>query len=146
MLEISEVRENELPELAALYQQLTPNDASVPNMKLVLSSNEDNPNHVVWAARRDGRLVESLIAVTCEMLLGPCRSFMVVVDVLHRRTGVGTALLRTAEDYAKARNCSYIMLVTDTYRGDARHLYELAGYQSDGFTAFKKTLPDGATE
>jgi GNAT superfamily N-acetyltransferase len=62
------------------------------------------------------------------------------------RTGLGTALLRTADDFVKARNCSCIMLVTDTYRGGARHLYELAGYQSDGCTPFKKTLPDGATE
>ena len=62
------------------------------------------------------------------------------------RTGLGTALLRTADDFVKARNCSCIMLVTDTYRGGARHLYELAGSQSDGCTAFKKTLPDGATE
>ena len=91
MLEISKAREDELPELAALYQQLTPTDASVPNMKLVLSRNEDNPNHVVGAARRDGRLVGSLLAVTCEMLFGPCRSFMVVedvvVDVSHRPHG-----------------------------------------------------------
>jgi GNAT superfamily N-acetyltransferase len=150
MLEISEVREDELPELAALYQQLSPTEASVPNMRLVLSRNEDDPSHVVWAARRGGRLVGSLLAVTCEMLFGQCRSFMVVedvvVDVSHRRTGVGAALLRTAEDYAKTRNCSYIMLVTDTYREGAQRFYELAGYQSDGFTAFKKTLSDGATE
>ena len=150
MLEISEVREDELPELAALYQQFTPTDASVPNIRRILSRNQDNPSHVVWAARRDGQLVGSLLAVTCEMLFGPYRSFLVeedvVVDVSHRRTGVGTAFLRTAEDYARTRNCSYIMLVTDTYREGARYFYELAGYQSDGFTAFKKTLPDGATE
>ena len=89
MLEISEVRQDELPELAALFQQLSPTDASVPNMRLVLSKNEDNRSHVVWAARRGGRLVGSLLAVTCEMLFGQCRSFMVVedvvVDVSHRQ-------------------------------------------------------------
>ena len=150
MLDISEVREDELPKLAAPYQQLSPTDASVPNMRLVLSRNEDNPSHVVWAARRGGRLVGSLLAVTCEMLFGQCRSFMVVedvvVDVSHRRTGVGAALLRTAEDYARTRNCSYIMLVTDSYREGAQHFYKLAGYQSDGFAAFKKALSDGVTE
>ena len=91
MIEISEVREDKLPEVAALYQQLTPTDASVPNMRLVLSRNEDHPSHVVWAARRDGRLVGSLLAVTREMLLGPCRSFImvedVVVDLSHRPHG-----------------------------------------------------------
>jgi hypothetical protein len=60
-------------------------------MRLVLSRNEDHPSHVVWAARRDGRLVGSLLAVTREMLLGPCRSFImvedVVVDVSHRPHG-----------------------------------------------------------
>jgi len=38
------------------------------------------------------------------------------------------------------------MLITDTYPEGAQRFYGLAGYQSDGFTAFKKTLPDGATE
>lgn len=150
MLEISEIREDELPVLAILYQQLTPNEASLSDMRRVLSRNASNPRHIVWAARRDGQLVGSLLAVTCEMLFGQCREFMVVEDVVvdtsHRRAGIGAALLSTAEDYAKARNCSYIMLITDTYRKAALHLYKSAGYQSDGFTAFKKPLLDGAIE
>ena len=94
-----------LPELADLYQQLIPNEFSISKMKAVLNKHRNNPNHIVLAARVDGKLVGSLLAVICEMLFGQCKSFMVVEDVVvdeaHRRTGIGVALMHHIEDYAK---------------------------------------------
>lgn len=60
-------------------------------------------------------------------------------------TGVRAALLCTAEAYARTRNCSYIILVTETDRQGARYFYDSSGYQSDGVAGFKKTLPKGTT-
>jgi hypothetical protein len=54
-------------------------------------------------------------------------------------------LLCTAEAYARTRNCSYIILVTETDRQGARYFYDSSGYQSDGVAGFKKTLPKGTT-
>ena len=84
MLEITEISQQDLPHLAALYQQLSPNKASLANMRRVITAHRDDPSRTVWAAKRHGQLV-------------------------------------------------------------AQHFYTSAGYQADGYTAFKKTLSDGDT-
>ena len=143
-MEISPVTKNDLPELSRLYQQLIPNDISIPKMKKVLDRNKDNSNHIILAARDNGKLVGTLLAATCEMLFGQCKSFMVVEDVIvdeaHRRSGVGVALIQHIEGYAKNNNCSYIMLVTDIDRVGSQKFYESLGYKTKEYCAFKKQL------
>ena len=89
---ISSVTEKDLPELADLYQQLIQNDISLSRMKMVLTRQQNNPDQIILAARVEGKLVGSLLAVTCEMIFGQCKSFMVVEDVIvyeaHRRKGI----------------------------------------------------------
>jgi ribosomal protein S18 acetylase RimI-like enzyme len=144
MLEISRVTVQDLPELARLYQQLGPSEGSIPRMKQVFERQQDNRTRIVLAARWDGRLIGSLLAVTCEMYFGPCKSFMVIEDVVvderHRRTGVGAALMENIETYARTHNCSYIMLITETERVSAQSFYRSLGYKTDEFRAFKKHL------
>ncbi len=143
-MNISPVTENDLESLAELYQQLLPNEISIPAMRKVLEKNRDNPNHMVIAAKIDGRLVGTLLAVVCEMLFGQCRSFMVIEDVVidenNRRKGIGAAMIAYIEDYARKQDCSYIMLITDTDRKGSQTFYRSLGYQSDEFCAFKKKL------
>lgn len=143
-MEISPATENDLADLAELYQQLLPNETSIPRMKEVLNRNKDNPHHIVLVAREDGRVVGSLLGVIGEMLFGQCKSFMVVEDVVvdesRRGSGVGTALMDRIESYAREHNCSYIMLITDTDRIGAHKFYKELGYKTDEYCAFKKHL------
>ncbi len=143
-MNISPVTEHDLPELAALYQQLLPNDFSIQKMQQVLGNNRQNPNHTVLIAKVDGKVVGSLLAMTCEMLFGQCKSFMVIEDVVvdqqHRRLGVGTALLRTIEGQARETGCAYIMLITESGQVDTRRFYQSNGYKTDEHCAFKKHL------
>lgn len=143
-MKIGRVTEADLPGLAALYQQLLPNDASVEKMREALGTIERNPNQVVLCAKVDGRIVGSLLAVACQMLFGQCRSFLViedmVVDAACRRQGVGTALMQEVERFARERNCSYLMLITDTDREGAQRFYQSLGYEADHYVGFKKAL------
>ncbi len=104
----------------------------------------DNPNHIVLGAKIDGKLVGSLLAVMCEMLFGQCKTFMVVedvvVDIAHRRKGVGNALMQFIENYAIKSNCSYVMLITDEDRVGSQAFYKSLGYKTDEYCAFKKKL------
>ena len=113
-MEITQIKEEELADLAQLYQQLIPNDISIESMQEVIRNNRDNAKHVVLAAKIDGQLVGTLLAGICEMLFGQCKSFMVVEDVVvdseYRQQGVGRALMQYVEEYARNHNCSYIML------------------------------------
>ena len=144
--ELAPIAEGDLSQLAELYQQLLPNESSLSKMQKALSNNLGNPKHLVLAAKIDGRLVGSLLAVTCEMFFGQCKSFLVVEDVVvdstYRRQGIGKALMQYVEQHARENNCSYIMLVTDAKRVDAQEFYKSLGYQSEKYCAFQKRLQD----
>ncbi len=66
-------------------------------MRDVIKRNKENPGHIGLAAKKDGKLVGSLLAVTCEMFFGLCKSFMVIEDIIvdksFRGSGIGRALM-----------------------------------------------------
>ena len=143
-MEITSITESDLPALANLYQQLIPNEVSVSKMKIIFNKHKSNPNHIVLAAKMNGKLVGSILAIICEMLFGQCKSFMVIEDVIvdktQRRSGIGFALMQYIEYYARKNNCSYIMLITDANRIGSQEFYKALGYKTDEYRAFKKQL------
>ncbi len=143
-MEIAALQEGDLAELAQLYQQLLPNDISIARMRVAFERNRNNENHLILAAKLDYKLVGTLLAVVCEMLFGQCKSFMVIEDVIvdegQRRKGIGKALMRYAEKYARSRNCTYIMLITDADRLGSQEFYRSLGYATEEYKAFKKSL------
>jgi len=143
-MRIAEIVERDLPELSGLYQQLQQHDASLERMAAALEIARRDVNHVILGASVDGVLVGTVLGVVCRMIFGQGRSFMVIEDVVvnqkHRRAGIGGALMRAMEKRAWERDCSYIMLVTDEDRAEARRFYDSLGYRSERYRAFKKSL------
>ncbi len=143
-MNIFQIRKKDLEGMSLLYQQLLPNEACVEKMESVYDRNRDNPNHTALVARHKGKVLGTLLACICEMYFGQCRSFMViedfVVDKDHRNSGVGTALMKHAENLARDRNCAYIMLITDSDRKESQRFYENLGYVSEAYCAFKKKI------
>ena len=143
-MEIAALREDDLTELALLYQQLVPNDISLARMSETFKRNSNNENHLILAAKLEDKLVGTLLAVVCEMLFGQCKSFMVIEDVIvdgeKRRIGIGRALMQFAEEYARKRNCAYIMLITVADRLGSQQFYRSQGYATAEYRAFKKSL------
>jgi N-acetylglutamate synthase-like GNAT family acetyltransferase len=60
----------------------------------------------------------------------------VVVDAAARNQGVGAELLREAEAYCAANDCSKIMLLSSMDRTDAHRFFERCGFD----TSMKKGL------
>jgi GNAT superfamily N-acetyltransferase len=143
-MNISHVTSADLEELAGLYQQLGATTTCLEQMEAALNKDMATDNPVILVARIDGKVVGTLLAATCQMLFGECRSFMIVEDVVvdeaYRRKGVGKALMQYAEQMARQRNCSYIMLITDTARVESQAFYDALGYKSAEYCAFKKHL------
>jgi ribosomal protein S18 acetylase RimI-like enzyme len=65
----------------------------------------------------------------------------IVVDELHRRRGIGEALVQEMEREARQRRCSLIFLTTAGRRDDAHAFYERIGFESTG-RRFAKSLGD----
>ncbi|HJO95995.1 MAG TPA: GNAT family N-acetyltransferase [Victivallales bacterium] len=143
-MKITTINDKDLAELAGLYQQLQPNEQSIEKMKDALVHIRRNPNQIILGAKIEGNLIGTLLGVTCQMLFGQCKSFMVIEDVVvsnnYRRNGIGRALMKAIEKKAMELNCSYIMLITDHDRVNAHRFYESLGYKSDHYKAFKKSL------
>jgi ribosomal protein S18 acetylase RimI-like enzyme len=144
IVNIAPIREKDLESLAGLYQQLFPNRPDYDKMKETLLHLDKDPNHIILGAREDGQLVGSLVGVVCGILFGKCKPFMVVEDVVIdnnlRRAGIGKGLMTELERFAVSRECSYIILLTDSDRPEAHRFYESLGYQSDPYRGFKKSL------
>jgi ribosomal protein S18 acetylase RimI-like enzyme len=56
----------------------------------------------------------------------------IVVDELHRRRGIGEALVRELEREAKRRRCRLLFLTTAGHRDDAHAFYERIGFAATG--------------
>ena len=144
-MDIRKLREADLPALAALYKQFKGDDSSLEAMRATFARIADSPDYAVLVAEVAGRLAGSAMGIVCAELYGQCRPFLVIEDVIvdadHRRLGVGTALMNALEDFARATDCHYMMLVTDADRTWAHNFYASLGFGRDTHRGFKKRLP-----
>ena len=63
-----------------------------------------------------------------------------IVDKQRRRTGIGTALMSSTEQYAIRRGCSQVIFVAENDRKDAHGFYESQGYSPSDHKGFKKQV------
>ena len=142
MLEIERISERDLPELAALFRELSGREQSLEKMKISFSNMEKNEEYIVLGAKIGGRLAGSVMGIVCHDLVDDCRPFMVIENVIvaeeFRRAGVGRALMKCIEDICIERDCCYSMLVSGSQRTDAHRFYESIGYGHDVVRGFKK--------
>jgi len=84
------------------------------------------------------------MGIVCDELYGNCKPFLVVenmvVDRNYRRKGIGKMLFEELEKQAKIKECSQIILVTDTEREAACRLYESMGFHPTINKGYKKKL------
>jgi GNAT superfamily N-acetyltransferase len=144
MVSIQPIKIDDLKELAELYRQLAGKKTNARKMKRSYQWMESNPDYILLGAKSDGELQGSLMGVVCHDLVGECRPFMVIENVIVsrgcRRQDVGTALMQTMEKIARRRDCFYIMFVSKTRRKEAHRFYESLGYRLDAVQGFKKYL------
>ncbi len=100
--------------------------------------------HILLSATDQRKLIGSVMGIVCEELYGDCRPFLVIenmiVDREYRKSGIGKALLKELEDRAKQRNCTRMILVTETDRADACAFYEACGFHPSSAKGFKKKI------
>jgi GNAT superfamily N-acetyltransferase len=87
----------------------------------------DGRRLVVWLRDSAGRIQAGLSGHTWG---GACEVRILWVDASWRRSGIGTRLLRAAEEEARARGCSKIFLSTHAFQ--APDFYRRLGYAAVG--------------
>lgn len=140
---IRALTKDDMPQLARLYYQFWEEDSDPVNMKAAFDAITAAGSHILLCAQEGDRLIGSVMGIICAELYGDCRPFLVVenmiVDQNYRRKSIGKSLLSALEQQARSRNCTQMILVTETDRSDACGFYENYGF-SKNTTGYKKKL------
>lgn len=89
-----------------------------------------------------GTLCGSLLGVVFEDICGDCRPILLVENVAvlpdYQGKGVGRAMFREIELWAKEKDCHYAILVSGMQRLGAHRFYHALGYQEvKGFKKYR---------
>ncbi|MFC5528302.1 GNAT family N-acetyltransferase [Cohnella yongneupensis] len=144
MTEVRSIKSGELPSLAALYDELIEVKTNVAKMTTVYNAIKDNDNYIILGAFNDSDLIGSLMGIVCFDIIGDCKPFMVIENVIvsdrARRQGIGKQLMMRIEQIAIERGCWYIILVSGETRKEAHRFYEQLGFKEEKVEGYRKHL------
>ena len=143
-MEIIKIQKEDLLELSKLHEELSDMKSNLNKIEANFALMISNDYYHLIGAKIDSRLVGSLMGILCLDLVGECRPFMIIENVIvsnqYRNKGIGKALLNEIESIAKHNNCYYIFFVSSNIRKEAHLFYESVGYTNDKVKGFKKYL------
>ncbi|MEF2965339.1 GNAT family N-acetyltransferase [Paenibacillus sp. M1] len=144
MISVKPIRYEDLSELCLLYNELMNSTTNYDKLVETYRKIGENDDYILLGAYNDDGLAGSLMGIVCEDLVGECKPFMVIENVIvspkARRQGVATQLMLEIEDVARKRDCGYIIFVSGGQRKEAHRLYEKLGYKDESVEGFRKHL------
>ena len=145
-LRVRSIREEELVQLLALYEQLHPNDPPLPvdeYVEALWGQIVGDPRLYYVVGELDGKLVSSCTLTVIPNLTRGARPYGLIENMVthqeYRGRGFGTRLLRHALQVAWDRDCYKVMLLTGRKDEKVFRFYEGAGFQrgiKTGFIAY----------
>lgn len=145
MVIIAKITYDDLDDLVNLYEELIERKTNLQKFNKSFDWINSNKDYLLIGAKDDnGNLVGSLLGIVCQDLVGECKPFLVIENVIVksdcRKMGIGKELMSFIEEFARTRNCYFTMLVSAFSRKDAHKFYESIGYAKDVVKGFKKYL------
>ena len=144
MVVIKEIEFESLHELGDLYQDLTDKPSDSNKLEETFKLIKADSQYILLGSFVDGELMGSLMGIVCHDLIGDCKPFMVIENVVVssrvRRQGVGKKLMLAIEEIAHERDCFYILLVSGEKRKEAHVFYESLGYRDEKVEGYRKYL------
>jgi len=101
-----------------------------------------NPATGIILAESDGQIIGFLDFTFRITLFYRGRAMIIedlIIDEKYRRRGIGTKLVRFAEEIAEKNGCYAIELNSDLYRKETHHFWEAIGYESKAYQ-YRKSL------
>lgn len=135
------IQKHELRELLDLYQHLNKDDQTIAEnaelKSLWTEILEDKGQHYL-VTEVDGKLVSSCIIIVIKNLTRSAKPYALIENVVthpdYRNKGIGTRLLKRAQEIAKEKGCYKVMLLTG--RKNAIPFYENLGFERGSKTGF----------
>lgn len=120
-------------------------ETDIERLRDVFAFIDSNPDYTLIAAKdKQGNLLGSLLGIICCDVVGDCKPFMVIENVIVksacRGQGVGRQLMEYIEAWGRQRGCYYAMLVSSANRKIAHQFYASVGYGQTPVQGFKKYL------
>lgn len=144
MVTIEEIGIESLAALNTLYHELMGGRADPEKLESAFHKIREDERYVLLGAFVDGELLGSLMGIVCQDLVGECRPFMVIENVVvssrARRQGLGKKLMTAIEAVAHERDCYYIIFVSGEKRKEAHIFYEAMGYREEKVEGYRKHL------
>lgn len=138
------MKKDDIPELEVLYRLYWNEKSNIEKMKTKFDELEKNDSYIFLSAEKNGKLLGSVMGIVCEELYGECKPFLVIENLVvsqkAQKQGVGRALMKEAEKFAKQRGCKQIILVTESEREDALAFYPKVGFPKGTNSGFKKKI------
>lgn len=144
MLNIRTMQVDDVTALASLTQQLG-YPISIADMSNRVQLFLNHPYGKVFVAELNGRVVGYIclwIRDHFHDTLRAARILALVIDIEHRRLGIGKKLIEKAEEFARHEGCVFLDLTTAHHRADAHTFYENLGYTAETTRYLVKTLVD----
>ncbi|KWX78632.1 GNAT family N-acetyltransferase [Paenibacillus jilunlii] len=144
MVTIKEIEYESLGALNKLYDELIGHPTNPQKLEATFRTIQADSRYILLGAFVDGELLGSMMGIVCQDLVGECRPFMVIENVVvssrSRRQGLGKKLIAALEAIAHERDCYYIMFVSGEKRKEAHIFYEAMGYREEKVEGYRKHL------
>ncbi|WP_145025744.1 GNAT family N-acetyltransferase [Paenibacillus sp. Y412MC10] len=144
MITIREITKADLNDLCRLYEELIDQPTNYEKMEEIYEVMQASGNYHILGAFKDGVLAGSVMGIVCQDLVGECRPFMVIENVVvsdrFRRLGIGKQLMINIEAIARERDCYYVIFVSGGQRKEAHAFYEKLGFKDEKVEGYRKHL------
>lgn len=144
MITLKTVAESDLKDLAGLYEELTGTGTNQQALAQTYAHIAKTDSYILLGAYKDHTLAGTLMGIVCHDLVGECRPFMVIENVIvsrgARRQGIGKLLMIEMERIARERNCYYIIFVSGAQRKEAHEFYRELGFKDEPVEGYRKHL------
>ena len=134
-------KEEDLPEILALYSQPDMNDGQVltaDEAKIVYDKIKSYPDYCVYVAEKDGKILGTFALAVMDNLSHMGNKFGVIESVAvsqpFQGQGVGRQMMMSAIEMCKEKSCYKVCLSTNLKRRNAHKFYESLGFKIHGYS------------
>ena len=143
-LTFDRLKEEELEEVAKLYDAERPITTNRVKMKQTFAKIKDNPDYQMITVKNNGSIVGFAKVTIHHDIFEENNPFLTVWSVRvrkeYRRQKVGTRLFKYIENMAKDMNCEIICLIANKDNSGANQFYKKLGYEREnGYVKFLKS-------